>query len=392
MPLLTLPDAGSLPLSVRAKALVFEDPRSEALLVRIRQLAPSQATVLITGETGTGKELVARHIHDLSRPQRPFLAVNCGAFSETLIESELFGHEKGSFTGAVASKAGWFEAAHGGTLFLDEIGDLSLSAQVKLLRVLQENEVVRLGSRQATRVDVRLVAATNVQLEEAVEAGHFREDLFYRLNVATLALLPLRARPGDILSLAEHFLKVYRRRLGGELVSLSSEAERLLLEHPWPGNIRELENVIHHALLVCHGDRITPADLRLTKLQPRASSSVVPPAPAASAGIGLEAALLELFEQNRPDLFAHVERTLIQEAYRYCDRNQLQTARLLGISRNVVRARLIQFGEIPGNLRSPSAPPLPASEQGVPNSERRPLAPSSAPPSRVSKWPIRSGD
>jgi aliphatic sulfonates family ABC transporter substrate-binding protein len=373
MPLLTLPDAGSLPLSVRAKALVFEDPRSEALLGRIRQIAPSDATVLIAGETGTGKELVARHIHDLGRPGRPFLAVNCGAFSESLIESELFGHERGAFTGAIAAKAGWFEAAHGGTLFLDEIGDLSLSAQVKLLRVLQENEVVRIGSRQATSVDVRLVAATNVRLEEAVEAGHFREDLFYRLNVATLSLLPLRERPGDILPLARHFLGVYQRRLGGGAALLTSDAERRLLEHGWPGNIRELENVIHHALLVCHGDSITPEDLRLTTLPPRASGSVPPPAAESVARPGLEDALLALFEQNLPDLFAHVERMLIQEAYRFCDRNQLQTARLLGISRNIVRARLIQYGEIAGSLRAPASALRPGGAD-VPPSERRPLS------------------
>jgi sigma-54-specific transcriptional regulator len=182
MPVLTLPDAAARSLTVRAKALVFHDPRSQALLQRIRQLAPSDATVLIVGETGTGKEIVARHVHQLSaRAPQPFVAVNCGAFSETLVESELFGHERGAFTGATASKPGWFEAAQGGTLFLDEIGDLPPAVQVKLLRVLQEREVVRLGSRQPVPIDVRLLAATNVDLQQAVLAGRFREDLYYRL-------------------------------------------------------------------------------------------------------------------------------------------------------------------------------------------------------------------
>ncbi|XXU19221.1 sigma-54 dependent transcriptional regulator [Sorangium sp. So ce861] len=357
MPLLTLPNPSSLALSLRAKALVFEDPRSQALLDRIRQIAPSDATLLVTGETGTGKEIVARHIHALShRRGRPFVAVNCGAWSESLVESELFGHEKGAFTGATTSKAGWFEAADGGTLFLDEIGDLSLPLQVKLLRVLQEREVVRLGSRQPIPIDVRLIAATNVNLEEAVIARKFREDLFYRLNVATLSLPPLRERPGDILPLARFFLELYAQRLGSAPAALSAEATARLLEHPWPGNIRELENAMHHALLVCRGHEVTPADLRLTALQPKAGTSPPPsdragaeavsqvrPTPQATS---LEGALLALFEQNLPNLHEQIEETIIRTAYRYCDRNQLQTARLLGISRNIVRARLAQFGEL----------------------------------------------
>ncbi|XXU38454.1 sigma-54 dependent transcriptional regulator [Sorangium sp. So ce1000] len=357
MPLLTLPNTSAQALSLRAKALVFEDPRSQAILERIRQLSPSDATLLVTGETGTGKEIVARHIHTLShRRGRPFVAVNCGAWSESLVESELFGHEKGAFTGATTSKVGWFEAADGGTLFLDEIGDLSLPLQVKLLRVLQEREVVRLGSRQPIPIDVRLIAATNVNLEEAVIARKFREDLFYRLNVATLALPPLRERPGDILPLARYFLELYAHRLGSGLAVLTAEATARLLGHPWPGNIRELENAMHHALLVCKGHEVTPADLRLTALQPKAGASVPPSDPGATDVVSqirptpqataLEGALLALFEQNLPNLHEQIEETIIRTAYRYCDRNQLQTARLLGISRNIVRARLAQFGEL----------------------------------------------
>jgi aliphatic sulfonates family ABC transporter substrate-binding protein len=375
MPVLTLPNADHLGSSVRAKALVFEDPRSRALLDRIHQVAPSQASVLITGETGTGKEIVARHLHDSSpRRNKPFAAVNCGAFSETLAEAELFGHERGAFTGAQTSKEGWFETAHGGTLFLDEIGDLSLPLQVKLLRVLQEGEVVRVGSRRPIPIDVRLVAATNVELRQAMAAGHFREDLFYRLNVTMLELLPLRERPGDILPLAEYFRESYVRRLGVEAAHLSPGAERRLLEHGWPGNIRELENAIHHALLVCKGGRIEADDLGLSPA-PYAVAYRERPAETRSDGKTLlEAALGELFEQNLPNLHAYIETAVMRAAYRYCHHNQLQTARLLGVSRNVVRARLIQFGEIQGTLRSGST------ERALRDADRPPL-PEREPPS-----------
>ncbi|HTV19922.1 MAG TPA: aliphatic sulfonate ABC transporter substrate-binding protein [Polyangiaceae bacterium] len=378
MPVLTLPNADHLPLSVRAKALVFEDPLSRALLARIHRVAPSQATVLITGETGTGKEIVARHLHDSSqRRDKPFAAVNCGAFSESLAEAELFGHERGAFTGAQTSKAGWFETAHGGTLFLDEIGDLSLPLQVKLLRVLQEGEVVRVGSRQPIPIDVRLVAATNVDLRQAMSAGHFREDLFYRLNVTMLELPPLRERPGDIMPLARHFLEGYVRRLGVGAAQLSPGAERRLLDHAWPGNIRELENAIHHALLVCKAGEIQADDLGL---MPAALAVSRKPIATPQVENRLDAALAELFEQNLPNLHEHVESALIRGAYRYCHNNQLQTARLLGVSRNVVRARLIQFGEIQGSLRgerdrgSDRPPPLEreAASEREPASERVP--------------------
>jgi sigma-54-specific transcriptional regulator len=304
---------------------------------------------LIIGETGTGKELVARHIHNLSRRGRePFVAVNCGAFAETLVESELFGHEKGAFTGATTHKAGWFEAANGGTLFLDEIGDLPLNMQVKLLRVLQEREVVRLGSRTPIPINVRLVAATNVNLADAVVAGHFREDLFYRLHVATIRLPPLRERPGDILPLAEFFLEEHCQRLGYNRASLSLEAERKMLEHSWPGNIRELENAIHHALLVCRNQRVQPADLHLVDMRSsgiRQDEANHAP-PALSGPVDLESALNALFEQNIPDLYEHIEETIFRAAYRYCHGNQLQTGRLLNISRNIVRARLEKIGEL----------------------------------------------
>src|SRR6478609_3596343 len=275
MTVLTLPGAGALALSVRAKALVFEDPKSVALLARVREIAPTQVGLLISGETGTGRELVARHLHELSpRAARPFLAVNCSGFSPDAAESELFGHAKGAWQGATSAKAGWLEAAHGGTLFLDEIGDLSPKVQQELLRVLLVGEVLRLGASEPTPVDVRVIAATNVDLEQAVHAGRFSQELLTALSAATLELAPLRERGGDILPLARHFLEFYRQRLDLGPTELGSEAAARLLEHSWPGNIRELENAMHHALLLCHGTQITPEDLRLSALDSRTAPRV----------------------------------------------------------------------------------------------------------------------
>ncbi|WP_324709855.1 sigma-54 interaction domain-containing protein [Pseudomonas citronellolis] len=355
MQLLTLPPNPTLATSIRATAQVFEDPKSQALLSHLQQVAPSEASVLIIGETGTGKELVARHIHNLSgRRDRPFVAVNCGAFSESLVEAELFGHEKGAFTGALSAKAGWFEAANGGTLFLDEIGDLPMPIQVKLLRVLQEREVVRLGSRRGIPIDVRVLAATNVQLEKAINAGHFREDLYYRLNVVTLQLPALRERRGDILPLVRHFIGTYGRKLGFEAVDLSEAAARKLAEYDWPGNIRELENVIHHTLLVCQGGRIEADDLRLPGLRPERLEGATGADEPLEAQ--LERAFLRLFRERGGDVHGQVESLLVREAYQFCHANQVHTSDLLGLSRNIVRARLIAAGELVVNKRRTPAP------------------------------------
>ena len=354
MEVLSLPNPADHAISIRAKALAFEDPASRVLLERIRLIAPSDATVLVTGESGTGKELIARLVHSLSeRVERPFIAVNCGAFSETLIESELFGHERGAFTGALESRAGWFEAAHGGTLFLDEVGDLPPAAQVKLLRVVQEREVVRVGSRKPVKIDVRLVAATNVRLEAAVRAGHFREDLYYRLNVAKLALLPLRERADDIAPLTRHFLELYGKRLRIAAPVLEDDALLRLKRYSWPGNIRELENVIHHALLISRGGRITAADLHFSSLGELSggaapASGVAAAAPAGTPQDALRDALLRLFDEGHADLWQAIEGEVFASAYEYSDRNQLQTARLLNLSRNIVRARLADLGIIKG--------------------------------------------
>ena len=328
-------------LSLRATAMVFEDPVSQRLLEQIERIAPSDATVLIIGDTGTGKELVARHIHALSkRSNNVFGALNCAALSENLIESELFGHEKGSFTGALTSKEGWFETANKGSLFLDEVGDLPMPLQAKLLRVLQEREVVKVGSRQPVPIDVRIIAATNVNLEEAVAASHFRADLYYRFNVATIQLSPLRDRPGDIMPLARHFLKIYSNRLGYDEISLSPTAELILLNYDWPGNIRELENAIHRALLVCPGNRLRPEDFKLSGIRPVESKPSV-------STTSLESALQRLCEQAPPKLFEIIEETVIRTAFEFCEENQVQTARLLDISRNVLRHKLGFYGMLP---------------------------------------------
>ena len=339
--LLTFPDSAGMALSIRAKALLFHDPLSSRLLEQVERVARSDATALIIGETGTGKELIARHIHNQSRRTGAFVAINCGAFSETLIDSELFGHETGAFTGATQARQGWFEAANGGTLFLDEIGDLSLALQVKLLRVLQERQVVRLGSRKPIALDVRLVAATNVDLHKAVSAGRFRADLYYRLSVAPIALPPLYQRPGDILPLARHFIAMYGEKMQLGEVTLAADARAELLAYEWPGNIRELENVIHYALIVCSGGQIAAADLKLVGAMHRQDAP-----PQAHAPDRLEALFEQMIESGDARLFERVEETLVRTAFSWCHQNQVQTAKALGISRNILRAQLKRFGLI----------------------------------------------
>ena len=334
------PDTGQGSESIRAKAVIFNDPRSQAVLHQIDRVASSDAPILVIGETGTGKELVARHLHSQSGRKGPFVAVNCGAVTQSLAEAELFGHQAGAFTGANETRAGWFEAANGGTLFLDEIGDLPQSLQVKLLRVLQEREVVRVGSRKPIPIDVRLVTATNVDLTEAVASGRFRLDLFYRLNVVTLNLPPLRERPADILPLAEHFLGVYGKRLGIHAPPLAHEAARLLQQYSWPGNIRELENVVHAALLLATEREIRTIDLRFNAV-PAASGS-----PGGTPLDVISSQLQRLFASPPANLHQQLEELTVRQAFTFCGNNQVQTAKLLGISRNVLRTLLKRFGLI----------------------------------------------
>lgn len=343
-------------VGARARAFVFSDPRSRALMPLIERTAPSEANILVIGETGTGKELVARYVHAMSdRASGPFLAVNCGAFSETLIEGELFGYERGAFTGAHTARPGWFEAANGGTLFLDEIGDLPLSLQVKLLRILQEREVVRIGSRSAVPLNVRLIAATNVDLAQAVAKGIFRADLFYRLQVVTVPLLPLRERRADILPLARHFLQISGDKLPPRRLDLSPRAEEALYHHAWPGNIRELENAIYRATLINQDGLIQIDDLGLS---PPVAHDLAAPgeplaaaiAPAASSALSLEEivrpVIARLLDDGHPDLLDRLVNIAVREAFETSASNQIKTASALGVTRNVVRTHLKNFGLI----------------------------------------------
>jgi len=282
--------------------------------------------VLLCGESGTGKDLIARAIHYHSpRRDRPFVKINCSALPENLMESELFGFEKGAFTGAVAAKPGKFEQADTGTVFLDEIGDVPPSIQVKLLRVLQEREFERLGSNKTRQVDVRVIAATNQDLRAALEQGAFREDLYYRLNVVPLNLPPLRERREDIPFLAEHFVRELGAALGRPVEGISEAAIRKLMAYHWPGNVRELENVIERSLVLCSGPVLEADDIKLDTA-PRAR-------PPAEGYFLPEGMTLEEFEQ-----------AVIREALKRAGGNKSQAARLLGLTRNALRYRLSQMG------------------------------------------------
>jgi sigma-54 dependent transcriptional regulator len=364
--------ANSEPPSVsRTKDLLCADPRSQTVLRQLDRLAPTDATVLIIGETGTGKEVAARYLHERSGSRGPFVAVNCGALSESLVEAELFGHEAGAFTGAQHARAGWFEVAQGGTLFLDEIGDMPLYLQVRLLRVLQERQVVRIGSRKPIPVDVRLIAATNVDLEHAVQSRQFRRDLYYRLSVAPVELPPLRERRADILPLARNLIERHRSKLGLTHATLTPAAEEALLTHQWPGNIRELENVIHLGLIMSAGGRIDAADLRLSRADrltanaaAAAPAAEIPPedvrAPHETKLDMLGEGMRRLLHSDRDGVYQEVERLLLTTAFEHCAGNQVRTAKRLGVSRNVVRAQLKRFGLIADLER-----PAPARNSGL---------------------------
>ncbi|MEL5655139.1 sigma-54-dependent Fis family transcriptional regulator [Serratia ureilytica] len=341
---------------------VLIDPASLALQSVLDRLAPTDATVLIVGETGTGKEVVARYLHHHSaRRHRPFLAVNCGALTESLAEAELFGHEKGAFTGAVGTHQGWFEAAEGGTLLLDEIGELNLSLQVKLLRVLQEREITRVGSRKPLKIDVRVIAATHVDLAGAIRQRRFREDLYYRLNVAAVTLPPLRQRPEDIPALTRHFLALYARRLGRPPLQLTVEAQQALLDYPWPGNVRELENTLHNAVLLSQEGPIAPQQLRLTQRL-------------TDHGGGGDDAIDRFVQQqlqgDGTQLYQRVLDALVRNAFERSGGNQLQAAALLGVSRNTLRTHLAHLGLIKPRRRSVGAPVHSSAISAAPLPER----------------------
>lgn len=267
-PLLTFPELDKSPLSIRAKALVFVDPRSQALRQALERLAPQPLPVLIRGESGTGKELLARQIHRASDRAGLFVSVNCAAISPTYADAELFGYSAGSQGGTASSRAGWFGSANGGTLYLDEIADLPLAIQGKLLAALENREVTRVGASHPQPVDVRLVAASSIDLALAVQAGRFNERLYHYLHEGELELPALRERVGDILPLAEYFVGIYSVRLGRPLPLISEAAQQALEAHAWHGNTRELENVIHFALLVSDGEEILPEHLDLPDRKP----------------------------------------------------------------------------------------------------------------------------
>jgi len=319
----------------------------------IGQVAASDATVLITGESGTGKELVARAIyHHSGRSGRPFLAINCAALPENLLESELFGHEKGAFTGASAQRIGKFEQCDGGTLFLDEIGDMSPATQTKVLRVLQSGTFERVGGNEPTRVSVRIIAATNQPLEEAVAARRFREDLFYRLNVVRIRIPPLRERREDIGLLVSYFLKRLAEGRGGSPKSVSPEVLVALERYAWPGNVRELENVIQRATVLARGRVILlsdlPAEVSGTREAHRVESAVAPEeaserasAPAAGDPAELAAALFRWARQDAGRrVLPAVERELVVQALQETGGNQVRAAKLLGITRATLRNRI----------------------------------------------------
>jgi len=315
-----------------------------------RQVAATSATVLLTGETGTGKELIARALHKLSpRSTGPFIRVNCGALSESLLESELFGHVKGAFTSAVENRTGRFEAAHGGTIFLDEINSVSYKLQVKLLRVLQEHEFERVGDTKTIRVDCRIVAATNRDLMDEIDAGRFREDLYYRLNVVPIYLPPLSERPDDIPLLVEHFVKMYAAGNGRPVPTVPAESLAALKTYAWPGNVRELQNYVERAIVLSRGESLT-LDLFPPHVRGLAPVRIGRQRPA-----DLDALCNSLVAQGMTDteesgsgvyeyVVSLVERKLIEQVLKACQGVQTKAATRLGINRNTLHKKITDFG------------------------------------------------
>ena len=319
-------------------AIVGDSPALRDVLARVEQVAQTSSTVLLRGETGTGKEMVARAIHiNSARESRPFVRVNCAALAPGVLESELFGHEKGSFTGAMARRLGRFEMADGGTLFLDEVGDLPSDVQVKLLRVLQEREFERVGGSETIKVDVRVVSATHRDLEKQIADGTFREDLYYRLNVFPIVLPPLRERSSDIAVLAEHFVQKYAPAAGKPVRGLDPSAVAALTGYSWPGNVRELENVIERALILARGNELTAADLEFT----RRPSGAAPAAAAQVVTAGARPA-----DGGRPlaERLQEQERTAIVAAIDTAQGNIAHAARALGINRSTLYYRMRKHG------------------------------------------------
>jgi two-component system response regulator FlrC len=320
------------------RELVYRDEAMARVVKLAQQIAPADASVLITGESGTGKEVLARYLHGKSnRARQPFISVNCAAIPEALMESELFGHEKGAFTGAIARRIGKFEEASGGTLLLDEISEMDVRLQAKLLRALQERVIDRVGGGRPVPVNIRVLATSNRSLVVAVREGKFREDLLYRLNVVTLTIPPLRERPADILEVAQHFVRKYAQANGLPLRPLSADARRALVVNTWPGNVRELENTIHRAVLLASGAEIevdvirAPDGARLDEGRH--------PAPVAHAALAAEQVTRSLVGRTVAD----VERDLIIETLKHCLGNRTHAANILGISIRTLRNKLNEY-------------------------------------------------
>ena len=330
---------------LEAEGIVGQDPAIQEVIRMVRRVAPSNSTVLIQGESGTGKEVVARAIHRLSpRVARQFIAINCSAIPDTLIENELFGHERGAFTGANERKIGLFESADKSTLFLDEIADLPLGLQAKILRVMQEREIRRVGGNESFRVDVRLVAATNKNLAEEVAEERFREDLYYRVNVVTITLPPLRDRRGDIPLLASHALGKFSHLAEGRAIEITREAMEVMIDYAWPGNVRQLESAIERAILLCEGDKIMPRDLPQEVLSRK---TTVKPG---------ERQRSDKFEIPADGInFETFERDLILQAMEKSDWVIAKAAKMLGMSYRTLQYRLDKFDLKRGEAKPPPA-------------------------------------
>lgn len=337
-------------VSEETHAIEYKDPAMADVLKMAAKVAPSDASVMITGKSGTGKELMARFLHAKSaRAKGPFIAVNCAAIPEALLESELFGYEKGAFTGAVARRIGKFEEANGGTLLLDEISEMDPHLQAKLLRAVQEREIDRIGGSKPIKIDVRIVATSNREMKEEVAAGRFREDLYFRLNVVNLALPSLAERPQDIAHLATHFVAKYAKENGVDVLPLSAAAKSTMQDYAWPGNVRELENTMHRAVLLSSGNEIDTEAIQLTSVQ----------SPTAT-GEGGGAAAGENTGNMVGQTVAQVERGLIIDTLQHCLGNRTHAANILGISIRTLRNKLKQYNEqgfavpMPGEAERPS--------------------------------------
>jgi two-component system, response regulator FlrC len=347
-------------------AVIYRDPAMAKVLKLADQVAPADATVLITGESGTGKEVLARYLHGKSkRAQKPFISLNCAAIPENLLESELFGHEKGAFTGAVGRRIGKFEEATGGTLLLDEISEMHPRLQAKLLRAIQEREIDRVGGTQPIKVDIRLLATSNRDLDEAVRQGNFREDLFFRLNVVNLELPPLRERPADVEVLAKHFIEKYARANGVQTPALGGEVRAMLLDHPWRGNVRELENTMHRAVLLAQAGVVTPESILLrgrTDDAAEAKDDGTPSDDRVAAAVARSRASMNSSTSSMVGrTVADVERDLILDTLQHTLGNRTHAANILGISIRTLRNKLKLYSQegipvpMPGEAERSSA-------------------------------------